>query len=280
MIPFVFNENYNLTDSNGLILMDKPIFSCLMHPVKLDATVGVVCLNGTMEGTSNMRYFEAHSNNLLILIEGNTVTINDVSDNFTGLFIIMSSNFSERLNIEDQLPVFLSLHQNPCILLNHDDLVSMKSYFKVVQKLLHKSNNPYVQKIVQHLTTALFYALSYNVHKLRHFKSETKSTRQEVMVENFLNEVLDNFKTERGIKFYSDKLFVTPKYLSKVVKEHNGLSAKKWIENYVVWEAKALLKSTNMTIQQISDELNFPSQSFFGKYFKRSVGLSPFEYRK
>jgi AraC-like DNA-binding protein len=58
------------------------------------------------------------------------------------------------------------------------------------------------------------------------------------------------------------------------------MSAKKWIDDYVIWETKALLKSTNMTVQQISDELNFPSQSFFGKYFKRLVGLSPLEYRK
>ncbi|MDR0368520.1 MAG: helix-turn-helix domain-containing protein, partial [Bacteroidales bacterium] len=52
------------------------------------------------------------------------------------------------------------------------------------------------------------------------------------------------------------------------------------IDNYVVLEAKALLKSTNMTVQQISDELNFPSQSFFGKYFHRVVGVSPKEYRQ
>ena len=63
-------------------------------------------------------------------------------------------------------------------------------------------------------------------------------------------------------------------------KPYRSLSAKEWIDDYVVLEAKALLKSTNMTIQQISYELNFPSQSFFGKYFKRSVGLSPLEYRK
>ncbi|MDR1180556.1 MAG: helix-turn-helix domain-containing protein, partial [Bacteroidales bacterium] len=52
-----------------------------------------------------------------------------------------------------------------------------------------------------------------------------------------------------------------------------------WIDNFVILEAKALLKSTNMTIQQISDELNFPSQSFFGKSFKRIVGMSPKMYR-
>ena len=99
-------------------------------------------------------------------------------------------------------------------------------------------------------------------------------------MEKFLSLVQINYKEQRGLEFYADKLCFTPKYLSKVIKENSGTSANDWIDNHVVLEAKALLKSTNMTIQQISDELNFPSQSFFGKYFKRHVGVSPKEYKK
>jgi AraC-like DNA-binding protein len=67
--------------------------------------------------------------------------------------------------------------------------------------------------------------------------------------------------------------------LSKVIKATGGKPANDWIDDHVVLEAKALLKSTNMTIEQISDALHFPSQSFFGKYFKRVTGLSPREYK-
>jgi AraC-like DNA-binding protein len=78
----------------------------------------------------------------------------------------------------------------------------------------------------------------------------------------------------------SDKLCVTAKHLSKVVRQTSGKSANDLIDEYVALEAKALLKSTNMTVEQIADELNFPSQSFFGKYFKRVTGSSPSEYRR
>ena len=71
-----------------------------------------------------------------------------------------------------------------------------------------------------------------------------------------------------------------PGYLSTVVRTCTGRTASEWIERHVAQEAKALLKSTNMTVQQISNELNFPSQSFFGKFFKRLTGLSPKEYRR
>ena len=59
------------------------------------------------------------------------------------------------------------------------------------------------------------------------------------------------------------------------MKNLTGFTAVEWIERYVVLEAKVMLKASNLNIQQISDELNFPSQSFFGKYFKKNVGMSP-----
>jgi AraC-like DNA-binding protein len=85
---------------------------------------------------------------------------------------------------------------------------------------------------------------------------------------------------ERELKFYADRLNLTPMHLSKVVKAASHKSANEWINDHVILEAKALLKSTSMTIQQISEELHFPSQSFFGKYFKRCTGISPREYEK
>ncbi len=281
MIPFVFNENQDWeNDNHEVVLFDKPSFQWLTHAVKLAVTISVICLKGQLKGKSNMRYFETEPSSLLILLAEHTVTIDEVSDDFSALFIIMPRKFADSLNIEERLPVFLSLHENPCILLNPNELESLKGYFKMVQKVLYQSQNPFATKIIQHLTIAFFYALSYNVHQIEQYNNQGKKPRQQEMVSTFLSLVSNNFKTERSIEFYAKKIYVTPKYLSKVVKDHNGLSAKKWIEDYVVWEAKALLKSTTMTIQQISDELNFPSQSFFGKYFKRAVGLSPLEYRK
>jgi len=131
-------------------------------------------------------------------------------------------------------------------------------------------------EIVKHLIQAFFYGSSYQFHKIIDID---KKSKQEVVVEKFLNLAQANYKKQRELEFYADKLCLSTKHLSKVVKENSGTSANDWIDNYVILEAKALLNSTNMTIQQISDEMNFPSQSFFGKYFKRRVGVSPKEYR-
>ena len=84
--------------------------------------------------------------------------------------------------------------------------------------------------------------------------------------------------TDSGI-FYAKELEITTKHLGRTIKAQTGFTASEWLDRLVVLEAKVLLKSTSMTIQQIAEELNFSSQSFFGKYFKNLVGISPKEFR-
>lgn len=87
-------------------------------------------------------------------------------------------------------------------------------------------------------------------------------------------------RQERKVQFYADLLHVSIGHLFAVIKRVSGKSPGDWIDEYVVSEAHILLKGSSLTIQQISQELGFPSQSFFGKYFKRVMGVSPKEYRE
>ena len=129
----------------------------------------------------------------------------------------------------------------------------------------------------RHMTLAMFYGYTFDEHGVDEKKN--KSSRQEMLHSKFIDLLSRNFRTEREVKFYAEKLCVTPKYLSQVVSGLTGRTPSDYIKEFVVMESKALLNSTPMTIQQISDEMHFPSQSFFGKYFKRIVGMSPKEYR-
>lgn len=95
----------------------------------------------------------------------------------------------------------------------------------------------------------------------------------------FLKLVQENFRKERFLGFYASELGISPKHLARTVKAQTGMTAVSWIERLVVLEAQVMLKSSNLNIQQISDELNFKSQSFFGKYFKKFTGMSPKEFR-
>jgi AraC-like DNA-binding protein len=105
-------------------------------------------------------------------------------------------------------------------------------------------------------------------------------SNDERLMQRFLAEVRTHYKQERRVIYYAERLHITTGYLSTLVHRVSGKSPSDWINDFVVMEAKVLLKSSTLTVQQIAHELNFPSQSFFGKYFKRLVGLSPKEYRE
>lgn len=260
-----------LTDPNLNIIPDLPF--------KVDTTTAVLCLKGSMAGSVNLEKYTLTAPGLLIILSNQILQNEHISDDFSGHFIIMSSRFLNSLTFEtnDRLPLFRTIRENPVIPIEPSDIDHLLGYFSLLQQSIKMKDIPNRFDIAKHLIMALFYRLSNQYHKL---PEANKKTKQEILVDNFIKLVKTYYKEQRGMEFYADKLNLTPKYLSKVIKETTGKSANDWIDSHVILEAKALLKSTNMSIQQISDELNFPSQSFFGKYFKREVGMSPKEYEK
>ena len=86
--------------------------------------------------------------------------------------------------------------------------------------------------------------------------------------------------TEREVSFYANELCISTKYLTSICRNETKDSAKKIIDDFMILEIKVLLQSTELTVQEIADKLNFPDQSYLGRYFKRHEGISPMEYRK
>jgi AraC family transcriptional regulator, transcriptional activator of pobA len=265
---------------NKIILLENPSYkSVVNHPVKLDVVVSVICIKGHMNGILNLKKFKTKAPCMFIVLADQILQCDYFSDDFSGLSIIMSKSFLEDSfgDIQVSMPLFRSVYDNPWIQLNQEELKSMVEYFFLLQRTVRIKENPNLQVTLKHLILAFFYGTGYRFYKV---DDEIQKSKQDILVEKFLAIVKENYREQRLIEFYSEKLFLTPKHLSRAIKERSGKSAGEWIEDHVMLEAMALLKSTDKTIQQISDELNFPSQSFFGKYFKRRAGISPKEYRK
>lgn len=109
--------------------------------------------------------------------------------------------------------------------------------------------------------------------------SNSRSNHKRLIFEQFIQLVSENYLHQRQVAFYSDKLCLSPKYLSKLVKEVSGKPAPEWIDSYVMLEAKHLLKYSHMPIKEIVYRLNFPNQTVFYKYFKAHTGMTPTDYR-
>lgn len=263
------------------LLADMPFHSDTMdNPHKFDFFMFVKHMAGSAVVKIDMTEFALENPcNLIILAPGQIVSIDKISPDFDADIILMSKRFVEGLMVfvNGRVPFRLNNPQGSAVEHFDENEVASDIIFKAVRNILKDKENPYRLQVVQHILMALF----YSSERVRNVEPEAAArTNADVITKEFLSIVKENFRKERQLKFYSDALCITPRYLSRVVKECTGASAAEWIERAVVLEARALLKSTNMTVQQISDELNFPSQTFFGKYFKRRVGMSPKEYRR
>ncbi len=108
----------------------------------------------------------------------------------------------------------------------------------------------------------------------------TDNSKGWMLFNKFLVQLSLYYKKERSVQFYAQKIGITSKYLSAIVDNYTGHTASQVIDNYVASRIKQMLYSNNMNIKKISEHYNFPNQSFFGRFFKRVTGISPYEYQK
>ena len=106
------------------------------------------------------------------------------------------------------------------------------------------------------------------------------SPRQELFI-RFHQAIVEHFRESREVRFYADLSCLTPKHFSTIIKQQTGINASDWISNYVMIQAKALLRhQQQLTVQQIALRLGFPDQAAFSRYFKANEGVSPTEFRE
>lgn len=250
-----------------------------LGPFHADMTIAIILNEGTLKINIDMTDYEAAAPCMVIIMPKQTFKVTEFPDNMNGDTIIMSDRFSNELF--NEYSTFSQLRKNielrPVI-----PLTGIESAFSIYLRLLDNLiKSPVVEaykfEAAKHLTLSMFYSTVFYLHDIEEVKP---IDRQSIIMSQFEKELKLNYKREREVGFYADRLSITPKYLSAVVLNQTGKSALKVINEYVVNECQALLLSTDLTIQQISDKLNFPSQAIFSKFFKRMTGISPREYRK
>ena len=248
------------------------------EPFKVDMTMAIIYEQGSADLMINMKKIHVQAPAVLIVMNNQIYQPLGHSDDMKSKVILMSRAFSDSLftNMGDIMSLQSEIMKNPVVEMANEENVFGQFY----QLLLNIMSSPHAEhklEVARHLTLSMFYGYSSHKHEVQ--DTPKLSSRQEEIYESFITLLEKHYRTEREVGFYADKLCITAKYLSSTMKDLTGKTALQIIEEYAISECKALLLSTKMTIQQISDELNFPSQSVFGKYFKRLTGMSPKEYR-
>ena len=255
--------------------LDLALYS---EPFKVDMTMAIIYEKGFVRAKINMVEYKIEAPSVVIIVNDSIFQPLEYSEDLKSKIIVMSREFSNSMfsNLTEIRSIRNSLYANSVFIMDNSNFVFGK-YYDLLLNLVSSPKIKFKVEAARYMTLAMFYGYTFDEHGVDDNKN--KSSRQEMLHSKFIDLLSRNFRTEREVKFYAEKLCVTPKYLSQVVSGLTGRTPSDYIKEFVVMESKALLNSTPMTIQQISDEMHFPSQSFFGKYFKRIVGMSPKEYR-
>lgn len=234
-----------------------------------------ICARGKGRLGINLDSYEVSENSIIILLPGTILQYNkaDMSDDFLICYLTFTLDFIINFEATD----IYKAKETPCLKMNKEDTQAL---LKVYEHLLEKYNQKdyeYHKEIVQYsLLAAIFEFCSIYAKNIP--QTETPNRENEFQ-KKFYDLLYCHYKTERKIQFYADKLFLTPQYLSTKVKSLTNKTVGEWISDSIILEAKALLKSTDRTVQEISIHLNFPDASSFGKFFRKHVGMTPKEYR-
>ena len=252
-------------------------------PSRLNALIIGVGTEGETSLTSNLQEFRLKKDSLFIFSPKHILQVQS-NNRFKAHLIVIAPDFLKRINIDTKrmMPLFLQFGSLPCMELTHAESQSLRSFILMVEQELKGSETDFSSEIIGGLIAATIYKVG---DILTHYLTEHPEgdspihNRAEEYFRQFTELLGEHYKHERSVGFYARQLCITPKYLTTLIKRISGKSVSEWIDNYVILEAKTLLKYSNMSVQEIAYYLNFPNQSFFGSYFKRNAGMSPSQYK-
>ena len=252
-------------------------------PCRIDAFIIGVGTEGETSVSFNLHEFRLKKDSMFIFTPKNILQVNS-QQYFKADVIAISPDFMRRINIDikNMMPLFLKFVENPALTLTPEESRSMRGMIAQIERETRGPETHFSFDIVSGLIAATIYKVGDNMYHYlaEHPEGQNNShNRAEEYFKQFTHLLGEHFREERSVGFYARQLCITPKYLTTLIKRISGQSVSEWIDNYVILEAKTLLKYSTMSIQEIAYYLNFPNQSFFGSYFKRNTGMSPSQYK-
>ena len=252
-------------------------------PCRIDAFIIGVGTEGETSVSFNLHEFRLKKDSMFIFTPKNILQVNS-QQYFKADVLAISPDFMRRINIDikNMMPLFLKFVENPTLALTPEESRSMRGMIAQIERETRGPETHFSFDIVSGLIAATIYKVGdIMYHYLAEHPEEQNNShnRAEEYFKQFTHLLGEHFREERSVGFYARQLCITPKYLTTLIKRISGQSVSEWIDNYVILEAKTLLKYSTMSIQEIAYYLNFPNQSFFGSYFKRNTGMSPSQYK-
>ena len=261
---------------------DQEVYEHTM-PMRLDALLMVLVLEGSSEIALDYVPYTIESNSFTIIMPTHTIQLSKISKDFKGKLLVISREFLDECNTAKRSPSmanYMQLRKNPCTTFEPQETELVDNYIELLRSKIKNRAHFFQKEVMQNSFVGFLLEIANIFMGKKDGLLMPALSRKEELFEQFLQLLFEHCKEQHVVTFYAEKLFITPQYLSLILKELTGKSANKWIDDALIVEAKILLKAPQATVQQVADMLHFSDQSTFGKFFKKHMGISPMEYRK
>ena len=280
---------YNTVEVDSLLMIDNDYFrlveyrpdrNVLPEYFRIDYYAIVIILEGEMQCSINLHHLQAKAPCIISLFPDFVLHVDTVSDNCKALILAHNAKFADDLQMNDySYRAKQAARAYPCNGLTEEQLQMNIQYFRLLQEVVRQQNdNPNVRDCVLKLTSSLFHYLQGSFSAL--YERQATCSRAEQLTADFFGLVEQNCFQHKNIAWYAEQLCITPKYLANVIKKTTGRPVGAWLDEHILLQAKTLLTTTRLTVQQIADRLGFKNQSHFGTFFRRHEGVGPALFRK
>lgn len=247
--------------------------------VKLEDASIAFCRQGNAHIEIDLHTYEITPNTQIVLLPGSILNIIHFSPDFRISFVTCSNELFREVTARLEPSFFRFLKEDPCYVLPKEHTKVINGLVLSMEDLYNDRDNRFRLQMARNYIQNFLLDMYDKTYRLFMQKRPEGVTRQEELFKRFILLVQKHCTTQRDVTFYATELFITARYLSTVIQNVSGTTAKNIIDKHVILEIKALLKSTDLSIQEIAHKLCFPDQSFFGRYFKKHTGISPLKFR-
>lgn len=243
------------------------------------------CLDGRFQIEVNGIPYTIEPNDVAFCTPDKMVTRTMMSPDFKGYLFGCSANFSKRIfpSSADLWNKVFYMSRNFKIHLSDKESVELLEDYNFLKRKIIRTDHLYYDEIIRCLLQAFMYQTA---HVLDNHVAAEKTPAEEPLqsrhqiCQAFIDLLSTTKPVPRSVQWYAERLCKTPRYLSTAVKRASGRTASEWIHEALTREVADALKNSCKSIKEISDELNFPNLSFFGRYCRQRLGCSPSEFRR
>ena len=255
--------------------------------IKLNCFLIAVCIEGCIQLDVNYRTYKLQAGELLLGLPNTIISHTMLSPKYKVRLAGFSTRFLQRIiKMEKETwNTAIHIHNNPVKSVgNGEDKTFFGFYRDLIIAKINDEPHCYHKEVMQYLFSAIFCEMLGQLHKEMEAAGNTESSKEGIKQVNYIlrkfMELLSKDKgMHRSVSYFANELCYTPKYLSKVIKDACGKNTSTLINEYTMEHIKYQLRNSDKSIKEIAEEFNFPNQSFFGKYVKAHLGVSPQQYR-